>query len=50
MKRDRCYWIPTSDGKSSIRIRAGRKPDAKTTKALQRLFDAAYQALSKGQL
>ena len=46
MSRDRCYNIPTRDGSSSIRIRAGRRPCQRTVKALQDLFDAARRMLA----
>lgn len=45
-KRERCYLIPSKDGKTNIRVRAQRKPDRKTIEALQDLFDAAYRHLS----
>ncbi len=46
-EHDRCYLIPTRDGKDVIRVRAGRKPDAKTVAALQDLFDAAFKYMSR---
>jgi hypothetical protein len=47
-KRDRCYLIPVGgDSLDFIRVRASKKPDAKTTKALRELFLAAHRKLSK---
>jgi hypothetical protein len=43
--RDKCYLILSKSGQGSIRVRAGKKPDARTTEALRELFDAAQKHL-----
>jgi hypothetical protein len=47
MKRDRCYLIATEHG--PMRIRAAKKPDERTQKALRDLFKAAHRMLSDRQ-
>ena len=48
MKRNRCWIIPVKEhpdaGYTFIRIRAVKRPDQKTVKALQDLYDAASRA------
>lgn len=50
MKRERCYQMAgkTAAGKPFVfRVRAGKKPDAKSQEALRGIAEAAYELLRK---
>jgi len=48
MKRDRCYHVETPIG--PLRVRAGKKPNKRTVKALGELFKAVRDHIESKEL